>query len=65
MRVEQSDAQHASIRRRVIYLGKTTTRSDFDPKKFAAEIIERRGIKMTLAQRQARQAAMEAAVARD
>ncbi|WP_189587875.1 hypothetical protein [Mesorhizobium sp. M3A.F.Ca.ET.201.01.1.1] len=42
------------------YAGKTSIRSDFDAKKFALLLLEKRGKRKTLAERERLQAAMEA-----
>ncbi|TIW28765.1 MAG: hypothetical protein E5V63_03905 [Mesorhizobium sp.] len=60
---EQAISKRKDTRTRVTYAGKTSTRGDFDAKKFALLLIEKRGKSKSLAERQRRQAEMEAKVA--
>ncbi|PBB84570.1 hypothetical protein [Mesorhizobium sp. WSM3876] len=57
---EQAITSRKDTRTRVTYAGKTSIRSDFDAKKFALLLLEKRGKRKTLAERERLQAAMEA-----
>ncbi|WP_152536152.1 hypothetical protein [Mesorhizobium loti] len=60
---ETAVSERSDKRRRVTYAGKTSTRSDFDPKKFALSLIEKRVKKPGIEEREARLRRAEAAVA--
>lgn len=61
---ETADATGADLPHLITFAGKTSARADFDAKKFAQAIIRTRKTKMTLAERRAKQRAMEAKLAR-
>jgi hypothetical protein len=63
--LEKAVSQRNETRTRITYAGKTSTRYDFDPKKFALLLIEKRGKSKSLEERARRQAEMEEKVARD
>ncbi|TIQ42536.1 hypothetical protein [Mesorhizobium sp.] len=58
---EQAISNRKDTRTRVTYAGKTSTRSDFDAKKFALLLIEKRGRSKSLDERER---AMEAKFAK-
>ncbi|MGO4832886.1 hypothetical protein AB4144_11425 [Rhizobiaceae sp. 2RAB30] len=59
MAIEKADRDHGEARTRVTYAGETSTRTSFDPKKFALLLIEQRGKKRTLEERVRRQEEIE------
>lgn len=63
-KIEHADARSPALSHRITFAGKTSERTDFDAVKFAQAIVRTRKPKMTLAERQARQRAMEAKIAR-
>ncbi len=62
-KIEHADAKGLGLPHRVTLFGRTTEHADFDPAKFARAIVRSRKPKMTLAERQAKQRAMEAKLA--
>lgn len=63
-KIEHADARSPALRHLITFAGKTSERTDFDAVKFAKAIVRTRKPKMTLAERQAKQRAMEAKIAR-
>lgn len=61
--MEKADRDRGEGRTRVTIAGKTSTRTNFDPRKFALSLLERRGRK-TLAEREAWMREAEAKSAR-
>lgn len=58
MPIEKAERERGERRTKVTIFGKTSTRTNFDPKKFALTLIERRG-KPSLDERIRRQEEME------
>jgi hypothetical protein len=60
--MEKADKDRGEGRTRVTIAGKTSTRANFDPRKFALHLLEQRGKSKSLDERLRRQAEMEAKV---
>lgn len=63
-KIEFADAKTPDLPHRVTLLGRTTTHTDFDAKKFAQAIIRGRKPKTTSADREARLRRAEAKIAK-
>lgn len=61
-KIEHADAKTPDLPHRVTLLGRTTTHTDFDAKKFAQAIVRSRKPKTTLADREARLRRAEAKI---
>ncbi|MBZ9698819.1 hypothetical protein [Mesorhizobium sp. CO1-1-9] len=65
--IEKAIQDRNNTRTRVTFAGKTSTKTNFDPRKFALLLIEKRGKSKSISmeERTRRQAEMEAKVAAD